>query len=305
MSEIWAQMRTAILTAIVLTTVGRLLPSAIDMFRDILCVTLTVTQTELVNLTDRFVHRSCYSRSYNNYLVPGNGCHVYLGNTVAILYRYDALNTSQYIIYAVSESALRDIHSKITCSGAEFTVYQIISTTAWQHQVVHKPISLPTTIYPYQQNLVDEILKLYKDKKYVSVLLCGGTGTGKSSMGRFLLKSLQASNAILIEGFDPTVAGLSFTLHVLKERPNPSIPLIVTIDEIDIAMDKTVSEEVDRDYVAHASNKIRFNAFLDQLKDTPNLITICTSNRPLDELRDLFPEYTREGRFTSWCEFSI
>jgi hypothetical protein len=303
MSEIWAQMRTALLTAIVLSAVGKVLPSAIDMFWEVFCSRLTITQADLVNLTDQFVLRTCYSRSYNNYLTPGNGCHVYLGG-VAILYRYDSLNGAQYIIYATSENILRKVHKKITSREAEFTVYQIISTTAWQHQVVHKPISLHDTVYPYQQDLVDEILDLYQVKKYVNVLLCGGTGTGKSSVGRFLLKAMQNHNAILIEGFDPTVAGLSFTLHVLKERPDPSVPLIVTIDEIDIAMNKTVSEECDRDYVAHSSNKIRFNAFLDQLKDTPNLITICTSNCQLNELREQFPEYTREGRLTKWCEFS-
>lgn len=175
----------------------------------------------------------------------------------------------------------------------------------WNHTITHRTVIVPSQPRVNQLALLHQI-----DSDFVAglssrtILISGAPGIGKSAMGRLLTKHWSAHRPKLIEGFNPTLPGLLFSQDIENKRSDTATRLIVTMDEIDIAMaySHQVHEPI-HDYTCHAHNRIEFTRFWDNMKDIPNLVVICTTNESLINLQRDYPEYLRAGRMDHLVEF--
>ena len=108
-------------------------------------------------------------------------------------------------------------------------------------------------------------------------------------------------NVVLVEKFNIIQAGFDFLRDVISKRADNGTTLIMLLDEFDISIkyaennqDSVISDPMS---YHHATNKQRLLDFIDSTKDTPNLITICTANSLIEDLKKNYYPYIRPGRF--------
>jgi hypothetical protein len=234
--------------------------------------------------------------------VPGDGFHLcHVGFTPVLLYKKTVVthnaNTTRYYAYAPTSTAIEHILSDRVPPNSVATIYQLANDH--QHTLVPVPVELPVQCRPAQLAVLDRILQVWTThRRRAVILLCGASGVGKSTMIRLLygeVGRITQSTPFVVEGFDPTAEDLNFHLHVCQRRPH-NAPLLLLIDEIDQAM---LYSETPSPYPinAAASNKASLNKLLDGLSDPPLILTLCTTNMSVAEIREAYPIYTRDGRF--------
>lgn len=281
----------------------------IEFLRDLCFTSRFADSSDMVSRIDKFITENCGSSScsFGSY-IPNTGFHLYWGYTnVTIFYKYVAITQEgekyRYRIYSLTNKNLDEIYDKIITSPlGEVNIHRLIHLTSWQHVLNSTPVKVPDIPYLYQSRLIDEIFAKFKQGESLTALICGDSGKGKSIIPRLLATKYRVQT-MLVEGFHPTIPGVSFTHHILSKR-NPDTLILLLIDDIELAFQKANSEEaIPNENTCHAYNKAEMCSLIQQLKDTPNIITICTTIIPLNKMIEDYGEYLRPGRFDIKCQF--
>lgn len=158
---------------------------------------------------------------------------------------------------------------------------------------------IDTIIWNNIKNVVESIIDDYNNNKsQISkvYILHGSPGCGKSTTLRILTNKL---NGILFSEYDPT------KVHSIKNiiRNYKDIePLIIGYEEFDVSFDKIINDNVKNDYediILDAINKASWNNLIDYIKRKKNIIFIMTTNKTIDQIKDMVKKdssYFRSGR---------
>jgi len=151
---------------------------------------------------------------------------------------------------------------------------------------------------PNQKEIMDTIIKYYKENKSCVAMITGSPGTGKSIMGILIAKELKGS---LCKTYSPISPGDNLENIYNKVNPTKNEPLVVILDEVDVIF-HTFQENLiayHKDIPTEVYNKITWNNLLDDinLKLYPNMILILTSNLNRDAIEEKYDSsFVREKR---------
>lgn len=274
---------------------------------------------------DRFVVRHCSSNARTlSPSIPADGYHMFVPpawpHWPVVLHRASTPPLSLgpqapqpaagYTLYAMRHEDVQFLWRTVADSGTGATRFsKIDSPLAWDHKLLATYSDIPEA-YPHQLDVVEAILghRPLRGSRGLTVLLCGPLGSGKSMVGRLVHKRMLSSGqeSRLVERFDCTAQGLSFAAHVEPARASVDQTLVMVLDEIETAMAMSCGEGKEASgagFLCKARNRTTFNGFLDDLAETPNLVTICTTALGLDEIRTQYPECTRPGRMQLYFTF--
>ena len=161
-------------------------------------------------------------------------------------------------------------------------------------------------IFPCQQTIIDYVINSYSTSqtKNITILISGLPGCGKSTVAlgvAQMMKKKLAVDPYLIKGFNINCEEMQYHPLINHYSPKYSSPVILLLDEFDIAMRNA---DAANDDTAHAisANKTNLNGFLDSINDEQFLITVVTTNLPLTEINNQFAVYCRKGRFNKHFE---
>ena len=148
----------------------------------------------------------------------------------------------------------------------------------------------------YQQNeIVDDICKIYNRINRGVFFIHGVTGAGKSTIGLLVAKRLSGT---FCHSFNPTDPG--DTLHgvLLHTEPSEESPTIIVIEEVNTMIRQIHSGSIPRhkNITTLINNKSSYNTFMDDLMLYKHVIIIMTSNEDKSTIDALDPCYLREGR---------
>lgn len=169
-------------------------------------------------------------------------------------------------------------------------------------------------MHPSQEDIVNRILEMYNghSDRNVVCLICGPPGTGKTTNGVLVAQTMRQTmgvNPIVVEGFDTTAPEMQFHKIVKEVTPTKKNPVILVIDEIDIAFEaadnqaggSSQQQQMRMMGNSHAKNKSTMTKLLDDLNKDSFLIVIATSNLTVDEMHQKYGVYCRMGRFDQHC----
>ena len=152
----------------------------------------------------------------------------------------------------------------------------------------------------YQQNVIDDILRIVKSKssKSGTFFIYGEPGTGKSLLTLLLAKQI---GAYFCDTWKPTDPGDTLSQVYSTIAPNEEKPLILVVEECD----KIIFDILDGKIVQHKHiliqirEKSDWNGMLDKITDLgfyPHLILILTSNILLEKINEKDKSLLRTGR---------
>ena len=152
----------------------------------------------------------------------------------------------------------------------------------------------------YQQNIIDDILSVIKNKSSRSgtFFIYGEPGTGKSLLTLLLAKQI---GAYYCDTWKPTDPGDNLSKVYSTISPDDDKPLVLVIEECD----KLIINVLDGNVKPHLyipipmMDKSDWNSMLDKVTDLgfyPNLILILTSNISRDEIHQKDASMLRDGR---------
>lgn len=162
-------------------------------------------------------------------------------------------------------------------------------------------------ILPCQQTIVDYTINFYRDSKNknITILISGQPGCGKSTVAFAIAQSMKKILSVdpyLIKGFNINCEEIQYHPVMNHYSPKNSTPIILLLDEFDIAMGKADAPSDDNKGHAISANKTNLNNFLDSINDEQFLITIATTNLTLEQINEQFAVYCRKGRMTKHFE---
>lgn len=153
-------------------------------------------------------------------------------------------------------------------------------TYGYFHYKLHN-MFMPSRIHPLQQTIVDSILDCYNqsNKNSIKVLLHGKTGSGKTSIAKFLALQL---NSLYVDTFTPVDPGDEFMTLYEDNKPNDhNRPLIVVINEYDSLITQMFTKaRAHEKYPCVFADKTTHNNFIDNLDHISHVIFLMTSNSP-------------------------
>ncbi len=152
----------------------------------------------------------------------------------------------------------------------------------------------------YQQNIIDDILSIIKNKSSRSgtFFIYGEPGTGKSLLTLLLAKQI---GAYYCDTWKPTDPGDNLSKVYSTISPDDDKPLVLVLEECD----KLIINVLDGNVKPHLyipipmMDKSDWNSMLDKVTDLgfyPNLILILTSNISRDEIHEKDASVLRDGR---------
>lgn len=152
----------------------------------------------------------------------------------------------------------------------------------------------------YQQNIIDDILSIIKNKSSRSgtFFIYGEPGTGKSLLTLLLAKHI---GAYYCDTWKPTDPGDNLSKVYSTVSPDDNKPLVLVLEECD----KLIMNVLDGNVKPHLyipipmMDKSDWNSMLDKVTDLgfyPNLILILTSNISRDEIHEKDASVLRDGR---------
>lgn len=158
------------------------------------------------------------------------------------------------------------------------------------------------TMFPCQQTIVDYVIDAYSTSKTknITILISGPPGTGKSTVALVIAQMMKKKLSVdpyLIKGFNINCEEMQYHPIINYYSPKYNSPAILLLDEFDIAMRNADTPNNDNNAHAISANKTNLNNFLDSINDEQFLITVATTNMPLDQINNLFSTYCRKGRF--------
>jgi hypothetical protein len=153
-----------------------------------------------------------------------------------------------------------------------------------------------------QNDIITTVIEKYTKSGTSVCLICGESGTGKSTIGYLLSEKMNGS---LCQTYSPTTPGDCLNSLYSTVEPTKENPLIILIDEVDIIFSKITQDS----FVHHesipteVSDKITWNRLLDhiQVGIYPNIILVLTSNLTHSELCSKYDDsFIRQGRVDSF-----
>jgi hypothetical protein len=152
----------------------------------------------------------------------------------------------------------------------------------------------------YQQNIIDDILSIIKNKSSRSgtFFIYGEPGTGKSLLTLLLAKHI---GAYYCDTWKPTDPGDNLSKVYSTISPDDNKPLVLVLEECD----KLILNVLEGNVKPHLyipipmMDKSDWNSMLDKVTDLgfyPNLILILTSNISRDEIHEKDASVLRDGR---------
>jgi len=158
-----------------------------------------------------------------------------------------------------------------------------------------------------QQTIIDYTINAYhtSKNKNITILISGQPGSGKSTVAFAIAQMMKKTLSVdpyLIKGFNINCEEIQY--HPVMNHYSPKIgaPIILLLDEFDIAMGKADAPIDDNNAHAISANKTNLNNFLDAINEEQFLITIATTNLPLLQINNQFAVYCRKGRFDKHYE---
>jgi hypothetical protein len=165
----------------------------------------------------------------------------------------------------------------------------------------------PDLVSTNQKSIIDDIVEMV-ETSYANgfsyggfFMISGGTGSGKSALGRFLAEKIGAN---FCDDFRLSEPGYNLyqLLHIAE--PSREEPLVLVLEEFDrdleIAHQGTAEQH--KWLTSTIYDKASWNTFADRLMDYQNLIVIATTNRTRKWFDDLDTSYLRTGRLNKWFD---
>ena len=146
-----------------------------------------------------------------------------------------------------------------------------------------------------QEQVVDDIVSIYRGKGRANIFLEGASGTGKSTVGILLAKKLGGS---LCHSFNPTNPGDALNYIYDYSDASDQSPLILMLEEVNTMIHAINENKIPLHKNLHTVvyNKTTFNTFLDDMCMYKNTILVMTSNEPKESIDAIDPSYLRKGR---------
>lgn len=152
-----------------------------------------------------------------------------------------------------------------------------------------------------QKKIIDDIMKIYEEKKRVSVLIHGEPGTGKTNIA--LLLAQQIEKSILFQDLDlfnlTNLRGLSN----VRNKLGLEAPLIVLVDEFDTLVINTTHDVATGKSVSKLVDKKNTNRLFDEINNgfVHNVLLILTTNKTPEFFNEIDTSIIRKGRVDLVC----
>lgn len=193
---------------------------------------------------------------------------------------------------------------------------RVVNCSIVNHQINVRVMNKPPLdrIFLGQRTIVDYAISTYrlKNNKNVTILVSGAPGLGKSTIAFIIAQRIKCELGVdpyLIKGFNVMSEEIQYHPIIGHYSPKNDCPIVLLLDEFDLAMkraDKPDDDDSENRFqmsnLAIASNKTNLNGFLDSINDESFLITVATTNMPIDDLNENFGVYCRKGRFDKHFE---
>ena len=157
---------------------------------------------------------------------------------------------------------------------------------------VHSIISRST-----QDVIISNILYNYSKKSHTVALLHGPPNTGKTTIGMLIAKEL---NGTYCNSLQPWLPNCNLSHLYSTVEPSEDNPLVIAIDEIDIALINIHNGSIKHNEKMPISmmDKCGWNKFFDEIQRGmyPYLIVLLTTNKSPDFINSLDTSYIRMGR---------
>ena len=156
---------------------------------------------------------------------------------------------------------------------------------------------------PEQLEILDKIKSFHDIHKQTVVFLHGKPGVGKSMIGILLANKY---NGVYCDTFVPWEPNDTLVSILTEAMPCKKRPLILVLEEIDIAIQKIHSDEIQthKHFPILIHNKTSWNRFFDRIQRGiyPNVIVLLTSNKPPEHIHELDSAYLRDNRINLTLE---
>ncbi len=208
------------------------------------------------------------------------------------------------LCYTFSKKAIESLEKKVL-SSKETTIEKCFTylhgNEVRSRYHMYKRIGPPRK---WQEEIVGKIAAHFYEHETTTVLISGPPGIGKSTVGEFLVYKLREKELrpSYICNFNPTIPDLQLD-EVIPYQPDKEMPIVLCMDEYDIAVGIAVNAEktnklIDRHSMSYASSKTELCGLMDRLSRSYNFITVATTNKDISKPSEEMPiAYTREGRF--------
>jgi hypothetical protein len=146
-----------------------------------------------------------------------------------------------------------------------------------------------------QKEIIEDICKIYKEKRRGVFFIHGISGAGKSTIGLLVAKKLDGT---FCHSFNPTDPGDTLHLLLRDTEPSDENPTVIVLEEVNTLI-RHVNEgaiEKHKEITTLIHNKMTYNTFIDDLILYKNVIIIMTSNEDKQTIDLLDPSYLRKGR---------
>ncbi len=169
----------------------------------------------------------------------------------------------------------------------------------WDYKYKLKELSLDIESYKYQQEVIDEVISLYKKTGFITCYFHGKPGVGKSCISYLLAKKLKS---VLCNTFDPSQPGSTLNKLYTDAEKTYESPLIVVMDECDRLISKihTNTIKCHKDIPTAVRDKQTWNSFLDNINIGlyKNMILLLISNKSREDIHKEKNDtsYLRYGR---------
>lgn len=197
-------------------------------------------------------------------------------------------------------------HARASCTIRVLTCPSNDSRYGLLREVAQAMVNpnVPDCIRVAATAVVDSMKSAFDDGARI-LALHGPPGTGKSTAARILAHRL---DAVLYKSYDPTRVGECLA-RVVADNSGPDSPLVVVMEEFDIALAKIVRADIraaaKQAVRLDATDKATWNSLLDDFKYYDNVVLVLTTNQTRELLRELCgddPSYLRPGRVDAWFE---
>ncbi len=145
----------------------------------------------------------------------------------------------------------------------------------------------------------------------VKTIIYGEKGVGKTYTAMLLKKYIDEKfpNAYvrLYDDFDPSAIGVNIKKLALSYASENS-PVVLVVNEIDIIYEKVIMDNESYDpREQHTRNKQSFNNMLDTIANTKYVISIFTTEKSPEELREnkKFVSFMRKGRVDFFLQMTM
>lgn len=275
---------------------------------------------EYTHMIDYFVMENCKVRHkifYDNSIeVPNIGRYSVLYEEVRIgiikkIKKINNIHTFYYKIYSFDSNVLDKFNRYLInykLKDDEITVTSI--DTSGDSPKLYVQNKLCKKIKNNQKEAIDIILDHWKNDHNLKVMVHGERGFGKSYLCKLLKKEIEKRNenmkVILFDDVNPAIIGMNINTMILN-KASIRTPVIIVINEIDLAYDKVIDGEITYDHrLQYIRNHQQFHNFLDDIGEKKYVIALYTSERdPKDMYNDLrYTSFMRLGRIDFFVNMS-